>query len=127
MSPSIAVRTHSPTAPDVVSPLVGDQQAAPSRMGLMHSGKASFGMLKRMRCVRRVRPVLPPPSAFTGFRFPREVIVLAVRSDSALVSPLRTVVFALNSRGRCGKLGMSPTRTPMRDRAGNPDQTAGRS
>jgi transposase-like protein len=36
-------------------------------------------MLKLMRRVRRVRPVLPPPSAFTGFRFPREVIVLAVR------------------------------------------------
>jgi transposase-like protein len=36
-------------------------------------------MLKLMRCIRRVRPVLPPPSAFTGFRFPREVIVLAVR------------------------------------------------
>ncbi|HEY6422960.1 MAG TPA: IS6 family transposase [Pseudonocardiaceae bacterium] len=32
-----------------------------------------------MRRIRRVRPVLPPPSAFTGFRFPREVIVLAVR------------------------------------------------
>ena len=29
--------------------------------------------------MRRVRPVLLPPSAFTGFRFPREVIVLAVR------------------------------------------------
>ena len=29
--------------------------------------------------IRRVRPVLPPPSAFTGFWFPREVIVLAVR------------------------------------------------
>jgi IS6 family transposase len=36
-------------------------------------------MLKLMRRVRRVRPVLPPRSAFTGFRFPREVIVLAVR------------------------------------------------
>lgn len=32
-----------------------------------------------MRRIRRVRPVLPPPSAFAGFRFPREVIVLAVR------------------------------------------------
>ena len=32
-----------------------------------------------VRCIRRVRPILPPPSAFTGFRFPREVIVLAVR------------------------------------------------
>jgi transposase-like protein len=31
-----------------------------------------------MRRIRRVRPVLSP-SAFTGFRFPREVIVLAVR------------------------------------------------
>ena len=38
------------------------------------------GMLKLMRRIRRVRPVLPPPSAFTGFRFPWEVIVLAVRS-----------------------------------------------
>jgi transposase-like protein len=37
-------------------------------------------MVKLMRRVRRVCPVLPPPSAFTGFRFPREVIVLAVRS-----------------------------------------------
>jgi transposase, IS6 family len=36
-------------------------------------------MLKLMRRIRRVRLVLPPPSAFTGFRFPREVIVLAVR------------------------------------------------
>jgi IS6 family transposase len=36
-------------------------------------------MLKLMRRVRRIRPVLPSPSAFTGFRFPREVIVLAVR------------------------------------------------
>lgn len=36
-------------------------------------------MLRLMRCIRRVRPVLPSPSAFAGFRFPREVIVLAVR------------------------------------------------
>jgi transposase-like protein len=36
-------------------------------------------MLKLMRRIRRVRPALPPPSAFTGFRFPWEVIVLAVR------------------------------------------------
>jgi transposase-like protein len=36
-------------------------------------------MLKLMRRSRRVRPVLSPPSAFTSFRFPREVIVLAVR------------------------------------------------
>src|SRR5437660_3884904 len=32
-----------------------------------------------MRRIRRVHPVRPPRSAFTGFRFPREVIVLAVR------------------------------------------------
>jgi hypothetical protein len=37
-------------------------------------------MLKLMRRIRRVRPVRPPRSAFIGFRFPREVIVLAVRS-----------------------------------------------
>jgi transposase-like protein len=37
-------------------------------------------MLKLMRRIRRVCPVLPSPSAaFTGFRFPREMIVLAVR------------------------------------------------
>ena len=36
-------------------------------------------MLVLMRRIRRVRPVLPPRSAFPGFRFPREVIALAVR------------------------------------------------
>jgi transposase, IS6 family len=36
-------------------------------------------MLKRMRRIRCVYPVRSPRSAFTGFRFPREVIVLAVR------------------------------------------------
>jgi transposase, IS6 family len=36
-------------------------------------------MLKRMPRIRRVRPAQLPRSAFTGFRFPREVIVLAVR------------------------------------------------
>src|SRR6059058_4562415 len=36
-------------------------------------------MLKRMRRSCCVRPVLPPRSAFAGFRFPREVIVLAIR------------------------------------------------
>jgi transposase-like protein len=36
-------------------------------------------MLKVMRRIRRVRPVLLPRSALTGFRFPREVIALAVR------------------------------------------------
>jgi hypothetical protein len=48
-------------------------------LGLLHRGKTSFGMLKRMRGSCCVRPVLPPRSAFAGFRFPREVIVLAVR------------------------------------------------
>jgi transposase-like protein len=36
-------------------------------------------MIKRMRRSCRVHPVLPPGSAFAGFRFPRDVIVLAVR------------------------------------------------
>jgi hypothetical protein len=48
-------------------------------VGLLRRGKTSFGMLERMRRSCRVRPILPPRSAFTGFRFPREVIVLAVR------------------------------------------------
>jgi hypothetical protein len=47
--------------------------------GTVAQGKTSFGMLKLMRRIRRVRPGLPLPSVFTGFRFPREVIVLAVR------------------------------------------------
>jgi transposase-like protein len=47
--------------------------------GLLRRGQTSFGMLDCMRRNRRVRPVLPPRSAFAGFRFPREVIVLAVR------------------------------------------------
>jgi hypothetical protein len=47
--------------------------------GPLHGGKTSFGMLKRMCRSCRVRLVLPPRSAFAGFRFPREVIVLAVR------------------------------------------------
>jgi hypothetical protein len=46
--------------------------------GLLHRGKTSSGMLERMRRICGVRPVLPPGSAFEGFRFPREVIVLAV-------------------------------------------------
>jgi transposase, IS6 family len=45
----------------------------------LHGWKTSFGMLVLMRRIRRVRPVLPSRSAFTGFRFSREVIVLAVR------------------------------------------------
>jgi transposase-like protein len=36
-------------------------------------------MLGCMHRSCRVRPVLPPRSACAGFRFPREVIVLAVR------------------------------------------------
>ena len=47
--------------------------------GTVAWGRGPSGMLKLMRRIRRVRPVLPPPSAFTGFRFPREVISLAVR------------------------------------------------
>jgi IS6 family transposase len=57
---------------------MGFEQAAEQR-GLLHGGKTSLGMLKRMRRSCCVRPVLPPRSAFAGFRFPREVIVLAVR------------------------------------------------
>ena len=42
-------------------------------------GRRRSACSKLMRRIRRVRPVLPLPSAFTDFRFPREVIVLAVR------------------------------------------------
>lgn len=44
--------------------------------GLLHRGETSSGMLKVMRRCYRVRPVLSPGSAFAGFWFPREVIVL---------------------------------------------------
>src|SRR4051812_10109505 len=63
---------------DVSGALALLAQPATAR-GLLHRGKRSFGMLKRMCRSCRVRAVLPPRSAFAGFRFPREVIVLAVR------------------------------------------------
>src|SRR4051812_37029569 len=63
---------------DVSGALALLAQPATAR-GLLHRGKTSFGMLKRMCRSCRVRPVLPPRSAFAGFRFPREVLVLAVR------------------------------------------------
>jgi hypothetical protein len=47
--------------------------------GLSHGGKTSLGMIKPMRHSCRVRPVLPPRSAFAGFRFPPDVIMVAVR------------------------------------------------
>src|SRR5690348_16603525 len=59
--------------------VAGGTQPSGLSMGLLHRGKTSFGMLKRMCRSCRVRPSLPPRSAFAGFRFPAEVIVLAVR------------------------------------------------
>jgi hypothetical protein len=67
-------------------------------------------MLRLMRCIRRVRPVLPPPSTFAGFRFPREVIVLAVRwlwvpnsSSTAVTRSVarRWLTGMIVDRGRC--------------------------
>ena len=98
-----AVRSAAVVVPNVLGehhtqvPLVENQQAEMSSLGrcartvrqnsspagcegdCCTGGRCRSGMLKLMRRVRRVRPVLPPSSAFTGFRFPREVIVLAVR------------------------------------------------
>jgi transposase, IS6 family len=56
-------------------------------------------MLKLMRRIRRVRPVLPPPSALAGFRFPREVIVLAVRWYLRYGLSYRDVEELLGERG----------------------------
>jgi hypothetical protein len=61
-------------------------------------------MFKLMRRVRRVRPVLPPPSAFTGFRFPREVIVLAVRWYLRYGLSYRDVEELLAERGWQGRV-----------------------
>jgi hypothetical protein len=63
----------------IIRILLHDMARREQQLGLLHRGKTSFGMLKRMRRICRVRPVLPPRSVFAGFRFPREVIVLAVR------------------------------------------------
>jgi transposase, IS6 family len=63
----------------MVDGLVVSSSSLAGVRGLLHGGRTSFGMLRLMCRIRRVRPVLPPPSAFAGFRFPREVIVLAVR------------------------------------------------
>jgi len=46
--------------------------------GLLHLAMTASGMLVSMRR-RRACPVLPPRSAFAGFRFPAEVITVAVR------------------------------------------------
>jgi hypothetical protein len=67
--------------------------------GLLHRGRTSFGMLKRMRRTCRVRPVLPSRSAFTGFRFPREVIVLTVRCYLRYGLSYRDVEELLTERG----------------------------
>jgi IS6 family transposase len=56
-------------------------------------------MPERMRRICRVRPVLPPGSAFVGFRFPREVIVLAVRWHLRYGVPYRDVEKLLVERG----------------------------
>jgi transposase-like protein len=63
----------------IAGELAGMGRKVGASMVGLHGGKTSFGMLKRMRRIRRVHPVRPPRSAFAGFRFPREVIVLAVR------------------------------------------------
>jgi hypothetical protein len=46
--------------------------------GLLHLAMTPSGMLVSMRR-RRARLVLPPRSPFAGFRFPPEMIVLAIR------------------------------------------------
>ena len=56
-------------------------------------------MLKLMRRIRRVCPVLLPPSALSGFRFPREVIVLAVRWYLRYGQSYRDVEELLAERG----------------------------
>jgi hypothetical protein len=84
-------------------------------------GRRRSGMFKLMRRIRRVRPVLPPPSAFTGFRFPWEVIVLAVRWYVRYGLSYRDVEELLAERGvrvdhvaicecRCGAPGWRTTR-----------------
>jgi len=52
-----------------------------------------------MRRARCVRPVLSPRSAFVGFRFPSEVIVLAVRWYLRYGSSYREVEELLAERG----------------------------
>ena len=42
-------------------------------------GSPSCGKAEAMRRNRRARPPVPAPSAFAGFRFPPDVILLAVR------------------------------------------------
>jgi hypothetical protein len=47
--------------------------------GTVASGQDAARHARHMRRARRTGPVLPPRSAFAGFRFPPEVIVLAIR------------------------------------------------
>ncbi len=57
----------------------------------------SFGQAELMR--RRHRRVPPPRSGFAGFRFPREVIVLAVRWYLRYALSYRDVEELLAERG----------------------------
>jgi hypothetical protein len=78
-------------------------------------------MLERMRRICRVRPVLPPGSAFAGFRFPREVIVLAVRWYLRYNVSYRDVEELLVERGL---RSIRPRPNPTRDQPGRPQGSA---
>lgn len=72
----------------------------------------SFGQAELMR--RRYRRVPPPQSGFAGFRFPREVIVLAVRRYLRYGLSYRDVEELLAER--CIEVGRSTlAHTPRHD------------
>ena len=52
-----------------------------------------------MRRNRRAKPLVQVPSAFTGFRFPPEVILLAVRWDLRYGLSFRDLEELLAERG----------------------------
>src|ERR1700704_6617560 len=64
-------------------------------------------MLKRMRRSCRVRPILPPRSAFAGSRFPREVAERGVQVDQVTIYRwVRRFTPILAEAARCAQHGI---------------------
>ncbi len=66
-------------ATDIPNGLTAGQAVEVLRRLCCFDGSPSCGKAEAMRRNRRARPPVPAPSAFAGFRFPPDVILLAVR------------------------------------------------
>src|SRR5512132_4206247 len=84
--------------PGVLQPLAGDrQEAVDGFVALAVDGRG--GATPAMRTAHRSQRSIPPRSAFAGFRFPVDVIVLAVRWYLRFGLSYRDVEELLSERG----------------------------